>query len=183
MTRGDVLLGRPDPVIAPAGYRALLLYQLAEAHYRTPGLAAKLEARTPPRLVRGNAAELAGLLAAGELDYIVEYESLARAQHFRYLTLPPEIDLGDARQARGYASVSVRVPRGRDTVQVRGAPILYGVSIPRAAPHAGVAARFVQFLLGPAGRQALRAHGVDALDVPLFVGDSVPPTVRPGGGS
>ena len=68
LLRPDVLVGRTDPVLAPAGYRALLTYQLAESFYHEPGLAHRLEERTPPRLMRGNAAELAALLAAGELD-------------------------------------------------------------------------------------------------------------------
>lgn len=175
LLRDDVLVGRTDPVLAPAGYRALLLYQLAEAYYGEPGLASRLEARTPPALMRGNAAELAALLSAGELDYIIEYESLARAQKFRFITLPPEIDLGDARHAAAYATASVRV--GRSVVR-RGAPILYGVSVPRAAPHRDVGERFVHFLVGPFGRAILRDAHVDALDRPTLVGDSVPALLR-----
>ena len=176
--RTDVLLGRPDPLLAPAGYRALLVYRLAEHFYGAPGLAARLDARTPPRLMRSNAAELAVLLAAGELDYIIEYESLARANHFRYVVLPPEIDLGDEGHAATYAQASVRVARGMDTVELRGAPILYAVSIPVAAPHARVGERFLQFLLGPQGRLMLRASNVDALDHPVLHGVMIPESIR-----
>ena len=178
LLRDDVLVGRTDPELAPAGYRALIVYRLAEAYYHEPGLATRLEARTPPRLMRGNAAELAALLAAGELDYIVEYESLARAQHFRYITLPESIDLGEASRADTYASASVRVARGHDTVELHGVPIRYGVAIPRASPHPATAERFVRFLLGANGRAILRAHNVDVLDRAVFVGDSVPPSLR-----
>ena len=178
MQRDEVLLGRADPAIAPAGYRALLLFTLAERHYRRPALAAVLEARTPPRLLRGTAAELAALLSAGELDYIIDYESLARAQGLRFLSLPPEIDLGDPAVDSTYARASVRVARGRDSVTVRGAPIMYGLTVPRDAPHAGVGLRFVQFLLGPDGRAILRAGQVDALDVPALRGDSIPSVLR-----
>src|SRR6185436_3171486 len=55
--------------------------------------------------------DLVALLQAGELDYIVDYESLARANHLRYIRLPAEIDLGDPARAAQYARVSVRVPR------------------------------------------------------------------------
>lgn len=174
LQRRDVLLGRTDPVLAPAGYRALLAYRLAEVFYHDTGLAARLEARTPPTLMRGNAAELAALLSAGELDYIIDYESLARAQHFPFVSLPPDVDLGDADHTATYAEVSVRVRRGTDTVELRGAPILYGVSLPRSAPHPVVAQRFLQFLLGPDGRAILRASSVDALDQPMMRGDSIP---------
>ena len=179
LLRPDVLLGRTDPVLAPAGYRALLMYRLAETHYRAPGLARQLEERTTPRLMRGNAAELAALLSAGELDYIIDYESVARAQHFDFITLSPSIDLGDPNMAAQYATASVRVASGRDSITRRGAPILYGVSVPRNAPHGEAGRRFVAFLLGANGRRVLAAAGLDALDAPVFVGDSIPDGIPP----
>ena len=179
LLRPDVLLGRTDPQLAPAGYRALLVYRLAETYYHDDGLARRLEARTPPRLLRGNAAELAALLSAGELDYIIEYESLARAQRFKFVTLPAAIDLGDPAQAASYAAASVRVGKGQTTVTRRGAPILYGVSVPREAPHAGVGVRFLGFLFGAAGQSMLRTAYVDALARPMLIGDSVPVSLRP----
>ena len=178
LLRGDVTVGRTDPEIAPAGYRTLLMYELAESWYRVPGLAAQLAARTPPGLVRGNAAELAALLEAGELDYIVDYESVARAHHFRWVELPPAIDLGDAAHAADYARATVRVKRGRDSVAIHGAPIRYAVSIPRAAPHSAVALRFVKFLLGTDGQQILREHGLGAITRAELRGDSIPAALR-----
>jgi molybdate/tungstate transport system substrate-binding protein len=174
LLRPDALLGRTDPVLAPAGYRTLLLYRLAESFYHEPGLAARLEAKTPPRLMRSNASELAALLSAGELDYIVEYESLARSVGLKHLALPPEIDLGDAARAAEYARAAVRVAKGRDTVVRTGAPILYGVSVPTAAPHHDAGVRAVAFLLGAEGRALLRARAVDAIESPELVGGSIP---------
>ncbi len=176
LQRPGVEVGRPDPDRAPAGYRTLLVLQLAEAYYRDPGLGARVLARSPPRNMRGNAAELAGLLALGELDYIFEYESLARSHGFRYVTLPREIDLGDPALAGRYATASVRVASRtpRDSVTFAGAPILYGLAVPRRAPHLEAARRFVAFLLG-AGKAQLRAAYVDVLDRPHYV----PPIVEP----
>jgi molybdate/tungstate transport system substrate-binding protein len=167
LQRPGVEVGRPDPDRAPAGYRTLLVLQLAESYYRAPGLAARLLARSPPRNMRGNAAELAGLLQLGELDYIFEYESLARSHGFRYVTLPGEIDLGDQALSAQYALATVRVAgrTPRDSVTFSGAPILYGLAVPREAPHAAAAARFVEFLLRD-GKPLLRAAHVDVLDVP-----------------
>ncbi|MFN2565730.1 MAG: extracellular solute-binding protein [Gemmatimonadaceae bacterium] len=179
LQRPGVEVGRPDPDRAPAGYRTLLLLQLAESHYRDPGLAARVLARSPPRNMRGNAAELAGLLQLGELDYIFEYESLARSHGFRYITLPREIDLSDAALARRYATASVRVATRtpRDSVTFSGAPILYGLGVPRQAPHAQAAARFVTYLLDD-GKQSLRRAHVDVLDAPMLVGSAVPAWMR-----
>jgi len=174
LLRPEVLLGRTDPALAPAGYRTLILYRLAESFYHDPGLAAKLEARTPPRLMRRNASELAALLSSGELDYIVDYESLARSVGLRYLVLPPEIDLGDPTHAADYARASVRVASAKDTVVRTGAPILYGASVPRAAPHRDAGVRALAFLLSTRGRALLRSRAIDALDTPEMIGDSVP---------
>src|SRR5665647_1938457 len=141
------------------------------------GIPAK-QARWRSRLLRGNAAELAALLSAGELDYIIDYESLARAQHFNFIPLPAAIDLGDPTQAATYATASVRVGSGRDSITRHGAPILYGVSVPRQAPHFAVGVRFLQFLLGTEGQAILRGAHVDVLEHPELVGDSVPPALR-----
>jgi molybdate/tungstate transport system substrate-binding protein len=178
LLRPDVLLGRSDPTLAPVGYRALLMYRLAERFYGEPGLAERLAARTPPRLMRGNASELAALLSAGELDYIVDYESLAKANGLRYLKLPPAIDLGDPALAAEYGRESVRVVQRSGAATRVGAPIMYAASVPRAAPHQDGGVRALSFLLGAEGRALLRARSVDALDAPELVGDSVPTRIR-----
>lgn len=170
LQRPGIEIGRPDPDRAPAGYRTLLVLRLAEAHYRDPGLAARLLARSPPRNMRGNAAELAGLLELGELDYIFEYESLARSHGFGYVTLPREIDLGDPSLAGQYSRATVRVAgrTPRDSLTFTGAPILYGLAVPRAAPHPAVARLFVEFVLGT-GKAQLRAAQVDVVDTARVV--------------
>ena len=178
LSRPDVRVGRSDPRLAPVGYRTLLLYRLAEGYYRIPGLASRLEARTPAGLIRANASELVALLQAGELDYIVDYESLARANRLRFVTLPSEIDLGDPSRAGQYARAVVRVARRADTTTYAGAPIVYAASVPRAAPHPSAGQRFLRYLLSADGQAVLRAHAVDPLRVPELVGDSVPPALR-----
>ena len=178
----DVEVGRTDPDVAPVGYRTLLMLELAERHYRKPALAKSLEDNAPKRNMRSNAAELAALLAAGELDYIYDYQSVAESNGFRFVQLPAEIDLGDANRAAAYRGVSATV-RGSSpgaTMSVRGEPILYGMSIPTAAPHAAVARRFIEFLLTPDVLRQLRAAHVDMLDHPIVVGDGAPPELARG---
>jgi molybdate/tungstate transport system substrate-binding protein len=178
LLRPDVLVGRTDPETAPAGYRTLLTFALAERFYREPGLAARLTQRSPARLEQRGQLGGVAALQAGELDYILEYESLARTHNFRFVVLPPEIDLGEASRATEYALASVRVRRGRDSVTLHGAPIMYGVSVPRGAPHRAAGVRFAAWMLGPEGRAMLRAAHVDALDHPEVVGEGVPEPIR-----
>ena len=165
VTRPDVEVGRTDPSAAPVGYRTLLLFQLAERHYREPGLAARLLARAPDRNVRPNAAALAALLQLGELDYIYDYESVARTFGLTWIPLPDDIDLGDPTKAGEYARASVRVRgSGGDTVTIRGAPILYAIGLTKEAPHPRAARALDDWLLSADGRAAMRRAGIDALD-------------------
>jgi len=173
-----VQVGRPDPNLAPVGYRTLLMLQLAESNYRDPGLAKRILANAPPRNMRPNAAELAALLQTGELDYVFDYESVAAAYGFHALRLPAAIDLGDPALAREYAQATVRVKTGRDSATFTGSPILYALSVPAKAPHRAAAERLAAYLLSADGRRMMQAAHVDALDHALFVGANVPAAIR-----
>ena len=178
--RPGVEVGRTDPDLAPVGYRTLLMFKLAERYYRQTGLGESLLRASPNRNLRPNAAELAALLAAGEFDYIYDYESVAQSNGFRYIALPDEINLGDADRAGDYATVSVTV-RGSSrgsTATFKGLPILYGLSIPTKAPHRGTATRFLAYLASPAVVRTLRAAHVDMLDRPIVVGSGAPAELR-----
>jgi molybdate/tungstate transport system substrate-binding protein len=166
LTRPDVETGRSDPNTDPAGYRTLLLFQLAERFYSKPGLAVRLETSAPLRNVRPKSADLVALLQAGNLDYAWGYESVARGAGLRYLTLPPTIDLSTPADSLVYATASVRV-RGAspgDTVVMHGLPIVYGIATPLMPPHGDVGQRFITFLMSPRGRALLAAKHLDLLD-------------------
>lgn len=176
LQRPGVEVGRADPNLDPNGYRTLLTLQLAERFYAQPGLAARLVAAAGERNVRPKEADLVGLLQAGELDYVWSYESIAQAVGLRYLTLPHQIDLGTPDDSLYYSSAVVRV-RGRtphDTIEFRGQPIVYAFSVPRAAPHPELAARFAAFLVSADGKAALRGARLDALERPIVFGQGAP---------
>jgi molybdate/tungstate transport system substrate-binding protein len=176
LERPDVEVGRTDPNLAPVGYRTLLMLRLAERYYKRSGLADSLLKNAPERNIRPNAAELAALLAAGELDYIYDYQSVAESNGFRFVALPSDIDLGDPNRAAEYAKVSVRV-RGStpgQTLTIKGEPILYGLTVPASAPHAGTAKRFLDYLTSPSTISRLRAAHLDMLEHPVVVGTGAP---------
>lgn len=176
LARSDVEVGRTNPDLAPVGYRTLLLFQLAEKYYKRPGLAKTLLAHAPERNIRPNAAELAALLAAGELDFIYDYQSVAESNGFHFIQLPPEIDLGDAKLEKVYGSVSVDVrgsePGTRATFV--GQPILYGATIPKDAPHRRAAEQLYAYLTSRETVAKLRAAHVDMLDRPIVIGSGGP---------
>lgn len=171
-----VRTGRADPDIDPGGYRALMLFQLAERHYGQPGLAARLLGASPRGFVRPKSAELVALLQAGELDYAWMYESSARGARLPFDTLPPQVDLGSDGESATYALAIVRVAGARagDSLEVRGAPIHYGVSIPAGATRGDVALRFLRYLWSADGQRILRREFLDVLPAPHVVGDGAP---------
>jgi molybdate/tungstate transport system substrate-binding protein len=179
LQRPGVRAGRSDPALDPNGYRSLMVFQLAEQFYRQPGLATRLERVFPSKYIRPKEADLTALVQAGELDYSWSYASIARTTGLPYVSLPREIDLSDPKLAEWYAQASVRLPGpsrgGRDSVEFRGEPIVYALTIPTAAPHPQTAAAFVRFLLSAEGQSILRANGFTLLENPVLAGPGKPP--------
>lgn len=172
MLRPGVRIGRSDPGVDPSGYRTLMALRLAERLYRRPGLADQLLAAMPQQYVRRTEADLSALLQAGELDYIWTYRNLARIHELEYLELPPEINLADPSLAAWYEQVTVTVA-GRTpgaSFTLRGAPVLFAVTVPDRAPHPDAAGDFLDLLLSPKGTAILRSTGFEPLQPPRVVG-------------
>jgi molybdate/tungstate transport system substrate-binding protein len=154
-----VRAARGDPALDPGGYRAVMLFQLAQRHYGRPGLADSLE-RAVQVLPVGGASPY-DRLRSGDLDYLITYRSSASAAGLEWQDLPAEIDLSIEAHAEDYAQASVRItpPGGGPAITLRGRPIRYGVTIPRQARHPEAAQRFVAFLLSPRGDTLLQSLG------------------------
>ena len=175
-----VEVGRANPNTDPSGYRTLLAMQLAEQYYHEPGLYARLLAAAPERNVRPREADQVALLQTHALDYIWTYQNLAENDGLEFVKLPDVVDLGNPADSAIYARASTRVLGSHpgDTVTMRGAPVLFGLSIPAQAEHRALAERFVAFALSPAGQRIMRAQHLDALPEPYTVGTDVPAAVR-----
>ncbi len=176
-----VEVGRADPNTDPSGYRTLLTMQLAEQHYREPGLYGRLLAAAPERNVRPREADQVALLQTHELDYIWTYQNLAENDGLRFVKLPDAIDLGNPADSAEYSHATTRVlgKQPGDTLTMRGATILFALSIPEQAENRALAEKFVAYLLSAEGRRVLRAQHLDALEQPLAVGTGVPSFLRP----
>ena len=176
LLRPQVRWGASNPALDPNGYRTHMVFQLAEAHYHEPGLARRLERALRPELVRPNEAQLIALVQSGELDYAWSYQSLARTGGLKWVDLPREVDLSDPSLADWYARARVRLPGPRmgggtaDSVEFKGEPIVYAMTIPAGAPHPALAKAFVRFVLGDEGRRILAAAGFRLLPRPGFTG-------------
>ncbi len=164
--RPSVQIGRSNPDTDPSGYQTVQMLNLAEKFYRQPGLAAAILANAPKTNMRDTETELIAALESGQIDYLAIYVSDARQHRFKYIDLPPEINLSDAKYAASYARVSVRTVNGALTA----APIVYAITVPNNAAHPDWALKYVQFLLGPDGRNTMKRSGFGSV-TPAYVND------------
>ncbi|HEY0702128.1 MAG TPA: extracellular solute-binding protein [Candidatus Acidoferrales bacterium] len=135
--------GRGDPTIDPKGYRTIFMFNLAGKFYKRPDIPALLgEPRNPaevfPEIV------LLARLESGEFDAAIFYKHEALAHKMPFITLPPEINLGDPKFAASYATQTYDTPGGEHVV---GAPILFTITIPTTVRHEAAALAFVKFVL------------------------------------
>jgi len=174
LLRPGVRTRRADPSLDPGAYRVVLIYRLAERFYRRPGLAAQLEGAAPIWTPRPGE-DVYAQMAAGDFDFLWTYQSQALSRGLHYVTLPPQLSLGDSTLTAWYAGASLRIARelgGPDSIEIRGEPIQYGLTIPIRAPHRALAERFVAFVLSDEGREILRRAG--------FVVPALPEAAGPG---
>ncbi|MCX7682711.1 MAG: tungstate ABC transporter substrate-binding protein WtpA [Anaerolineae bacterium] len=156
LTREGVIYGHSDPQADPCGYRALLVWQLAELHYQQPGLYTRLREHCPPSHIRPKETDLIPLLQSGDMDYAFQYRSVAVQHGLKFLELPDEINLSRPELADFYRRATVDIAGAETQV---GMPIIYGVTIPRNAPRPDLAVRFLAFLLGPEGQAIMEEAG------------------------
>jgi molybdate/tungstate transport system substrate-binding protein len=165
LLRDDVSFGRSDPDSDPCGYRTVLTAKLAEIHYGVEGLAERLLGKDT-EYIRPKETDLLALLETGAIDYIFLYRSVAEQHGLEYLPLPDEINLKKPELTDLYAAVSVEVSGKEPGTRItkRGAPMVYGVTVPTNASNPELAIRFVAFLLdGSKGLQIMERNGQPGL--------------------
>lgn len=181
LLREDAAFGRADPDRDPCGYRTEMLFQLAQRHYRTPGLSAKLLAKDR-RYIRPKETDLLGLLEAGEIDYLFIYRSVVEQHGLKMVALPREVNLGSPDLDKLYRSAQVRIAGARpgESTVLRGEPIVYSVTIPRSAPNRAAAEAYVALLLSPEGQAVMAENGQQPIR-PARVDrmGKLPPSLKP----
>ena len=184
----DILLqkgveyGHSDPNSDPCGYRTLLAWQLAEKYYQVPGLYRKLLEGCPKRNIRPKETDLIALLEVGEIDYLFIYRSVCEQHKMPYVVLPDQINLKSARYETFYNQAEVKISGKKpgDVISKRGNAMVYGITIPKNAPHRDLAIRFVAFVVGPKGRKIMQENGQPPISPPRATGDpdNLPPLLQ-----
>ncbi|MCK4349483.1 MAG: extracellular solute-binding protein, partial [Candidatus Krumholzibacteria bacterium] len=112
--------------------------------------------------IRPKETDLLALLETNTIDFIFLYRSVAQQHGLEYLLIPDEINLKSPECAKVYKAVSVEIS-GREpgtTITKRGAPMVYGVTIPKNTPDPSLALEFVRFLLdGDKGLMIMERNG------------------------
>jgi len=181
LRRDDVTYGRSDPDTDPCGYRTVLTLKLAEKYYDEDDLALDL-LKKDQEFIRSKETDLLGLLEAGALDFIFIYRSVARQHNLGIMLLPDEINLRNPEKADYYASVSVSISGKKpgEFIERAGAPMVYGVTIPKNAPSPDLALKFVDFLLDKnRGLKVMKDNGQPPLvPAPTDSYDALPESLR-----
>jgi molybdate/tungstate transport system substrate-binding protein len=183
LTRDGVNFGHSEPNADPCGYRSVLLWQLAEAHYGVEDLNQSIINARKEENIRPKSVELIAMLETGALDYAFEYESVAM-QHsaknpdLQYIKLPVEINLSSIDQKDFYAQATIDLDGSEpgSTVTKKGEPIVYSLTMPTSGENTETAIAFLQFLFDKEqGQKILVESGQPLLDeVTVFGAENLP---------
>ena len=194
LARPGVTFGFSDPNQDPCGYRSVMVMKLADYYYGKPifetlvekntniyangsmVIAPKeIEVRGDKVVIRPKETDLTGLVESRSLDYYFIYKSVAEQHHLKYIELPNEINLKDFKMADYYGKVSIKI--GATGSVIKAKPIVYGVTVPKDAPHRELAMEFLKYLLSEKGRDVFKANYQDFIWPPVAFGN-VPEEIK-----
>jgi len=171
--REDVAFWRSEPENDPAGYRSLMVFQLAEKYYKIPGLAKKLAEKSGKQFLSANT------IAERDKGYSFSYSSWTMGG--KIIPLPDEINLSNEKFADYYQQASVTIPglKPGTTVTMRGEPIRLGLTIPQTCINRPAVLAWARLLLSAKGKALMEQAGKRPLK-PAFGGDlsKVPQELR-----
>jgi len=152
----DIRFGRTDPTTDPQGRNIIFTLQLAETFYNQSGLAHKIlgDAINPAQTFSEPTVQ--ARLQSGELDAASAYKIQPGPFGLPYVTLPPEINLGDQVLRDTYAQTSLELAGKTFHPQA----LAYYAAALSGAAHPDKAAVFVFWL----------AHGAQPIFAKYFYG-------------
>jgi molybdate/tungstate transport system substrate-binding protein len=154
---------RSDPLLDPKGCYTVIATKLAGILYHNSSLSSSiLKGERNQDQVRPEELLLT-LLETGEADAIPAYKHEAVERGFPFISLPPQINLGDPTFASYY----------KQATQLYGAlnfgkPIVFDITIPNTVRNTEGAIQFVKFLFSDQGKKIFENDGFKLL--PLTVG-------------
>ena len=158
----QVSFARSDHHLDPCGYRALMVWQLAEKFYDKPGLYSTMEATCIPYSIYPKSLDLSGALFMGKVDYAFLYSSEAKQLGLPYIVLPSKINLSNPAYANFYdqavVTVESKIP-GKNII-IHGKPVEFAIALSKDSRYPELAQSFVDLLTGPEGSSILEECGL-----------------------
>lgn len=156
---------RSDPLLDPKGCFTVIATKLAGILYHNSSLS--------PSILKGERNQdqmrpeelLLTLLETGEADAIPAYKHEAIERGFPFISLPPQINLGDPAFASYYKQASCTQLDGSSNF---GKPIVFDITIPSTVRNTEGAIQFVKFLFSDQGKKIFENDGFKLL--PLTAG-------------
>lgn len=152
-----VRFGRTDPATDPQGRNIIFTIQLAEAYYKQPGLAKKILGETVNASQIFSEPTAEARLQSGELDAASAYKTQPGPFNLPFITLPDEINLGNASMHATYETTSLDLNGKTYHPQ----PLVYYAATITSAAHADKAATFVVWFSSPPAQAILRKYAYD----------------------
>jgi len=146
LEQGDIRFGRTDPAVDPQGRNIIFTLQLAEAYYRQPGLAQKILGGAINEAQIFSEPTVQARLQSGSLDAASAYKIQPGPFNLPYISLPPEINLGDEAMRERYNQTSLQL--GGKTYHPES--LVYYAAALDGSAHRDKAVAFVDWLAGGA---------------------------------
>jgi molybdate/tungstate transport system substrate-binding protein len=153
---------RSDPLLDPKGCYTVIATKLAGILYHNSSLSSSvLKGERNPDQLRPEELLLT-LLETGEADAIPAYKHEAIERGFPFISLPPQINLGDPAFASYYKQASCTQLNGSLNL---GKPIVFDITIPKTARNTEGATQFIKFLLSDQGKKIFQNDGFKLLPI------------------
>ncbi|MCI4347082.1 MAG: substrate-binding domain-containing protein [Thermoplasmata archaeon] len=160
ISQTGVVLGAPNASADPLGANLIFSLELEDAvagqagafygHFFAGAEGALATPTTATRIVTETA--MGSALTTGEVGVTLTYRSYAIADRLPYLNLTPAVNLGavDASNVTHYGTVSTTELTTGGTKVVKGAPVLFALTVPSTAPDMTLGIAFASYLLSSA---------------------------------
>lgn len=160
ITQSGVTLGVPNASSDPLGENAIFVLELEDAaagmggalysHFFNGAMGALATPTSSALYVSENVASTA--LSTGQVSTFLIYQSYAKVDGLHYISLEPNVNLGatDSASVAHYGTVTTTVLSGTSTKTVKGAPVLFALTVPSSTTNYTLSLSFAAYLLSNA---------------------------------
>ena len=159
-----------DPFLDPKGCYTVIAVKLAGILYHNSRLSSSILNGERNKDQLRPEEILLTLLEQGEADAIPAYKHEAIERGFPYISLPPQINLGNPAFANYYKQASCATQQ--DGSLTYGKPIVFDITIPNTVRNNAGAIQFVKFMLSKEAKTILEKYGFKTI-MPLIHGGNV----------